>query len=425
MTEIIAILIECWPWLLAMLVLIGMSAFFSGSEAALFLLRGPDRRTLLQGGPSARAAARLLDDPDRVLSAVLLWNLVINLVYFTIGSSVSLRLGGQGGSAVVIFALGSLLMLIFCSEMLPKSIAVLNPRRASTLVGLPLATMVRVVDPMLPVLRTINLLSRRLLWPRFEPEAYLDTADLERAIRLSTDDAALLANEEMVLHNVVSLSEIRMDELMRPRLHFQTFRPPVTWEDLKGKLPPSGYLFLTDEEGDDVVAFVNLQESSQLFEKQLDASAEPVVYVPWCADAPDALELMQAHDCEVAVVVNEMGETIGVATYEDMLTVMFAQHSTRSDRLLKGTAINQVEDGLWHVTGMTSIRRLTRYFKRESLPSGRNVTIAGVVQDQLQRLPEAGDECRWAGFVIRVLETPERGYMTLELTLDPDEEVSS
>ncbi len=423
--NLVAIVIDTWPWLLAMFAFIGLAAFFSASEAALFMLRSPDRCALMRGGPSARAAAHLLDDPERVLSAVLFWNHGIILIYFTIGSSVSLRISDQGGSMAAIFAFGSLLVLIFFSEMLPKSIGVLNPQRVSTLVGLPLATLVCVVDPMLPVLRTINLLSRRLIWPRFEPEKYLDTADIERAIRLSTDDADMLASEQMVLRNIVSMSDIRMDEIMQPRLHFQTFRLPVTWEDIKVKLPPNGYLFLTDEQGDDVVAFVNLQEPTRLFEKCLDTAAEPVVYVPWCAAAPDALEMMQTRDCEVAVVVNEMGETIGVATFEDMLTAMFAQEFERSDRLLEETAISKVDEGVWRVTGMTSIRQLTKYFQRELLPSGRSVTIAGVLQAQLQRLPVAGDKCHWAGFAIRVLENPKRGYITLELILDPDKEMSS
>ena len=72
------VLIEMSPWLIAMAVLIACSAFFSGSEAALFYLRWDDRRTLSVGGPSQRAAARLLKNPDRLLSAVLLWNLAIN-----------------------------------------------------------------------------------------------------------------------------------------------------------------------------------------------------------------------------------------------------------------------------------------------------------------------------------------------------------
>ena len=80
------------PWLVAMVVLILCSAFFSSSEAACFYLRSADRRRLASGNQAQRMVARLLDEPDRLLTAVLFWNLVVNLAYFTIASIVSLQL---------------------------------------------------------------------------------------------------------------------------------------------------------------------------------------------------------------------------------------------------------------------------------------------------------------------------------------------
>ena len=124
------VLIDMSPWLIAMAVLIACSAFFSGSEAALFYLRWEDRRTLAAGGPSQRAAAALLQDPDRLLSAVLLWNLAINMTYFGISSIVALQIEHEvGRSPAVVFSSISLLVIIFFSEMLPKSMAVLGARR--------------------------------------------------------------------------------------------------------------------------------------------------------------------------------------------------------------------------------------------------------------------------------------------------------
>ena len=84
-------LAELLPWLLALGVLIGLSAFFSASEAALFYLRPVERRRLLQGSLAARVAARMLTEPERLLSAVLFWNLVVNVVYFALSSIVALK----------------------------------------------------------------------------------------------------------------------------------------------------------------------------------------------------------------------------------------------------------------------------------------------------------------------------------------------
>ena len=80
------LLIHYASWLAAMALLLVCSAFFSASEAALFYLRRPERRLLAAGNPSQRIAAALLADPDRLLTAVLFWNLLVNLAYFAVAS---------------------------------------------------------------------------------------------------------------------------------------------------------------------------------------------------------------------------------------------------------------------------------------------------------------------------------------------------
>ena len=130
--------------LAAMGVLILFSAFFSSSEAALFYLSRPERRKLAQGSRAGRIAARLLAEPDRLMTAVLFWNLVVNLAYFALASIISIRLEHDGHTAAAIHsAVGSLLAIIVCSEMLPKSLAVLQPRRLAAFVAIPVAAMLR------------------------------------------------------------------------------------------------------------------------------------------------------------------------------------------------------------------------------------------------------------------------------------------
>ncbi len=156
-------LTEAWPWLVAMGVLILFSALFSGSEAALFSLQNRGRRQLARSGVGGRLAAGLLQQPERLLSAILFWNLLINMTYFAITAIIGGRLEADpnaGPSVAVPFTVASLVAIIFFSEMLPKSVAVMAPLRFSIVVGPPLAMAVKVVDPLLPVVRTSNVLAR-------------------------------------------------------------------------------------------------------------------------------------------------------------------------------------------------------------------------------------------------------------------------
>jgi len=410
------VLIEYAAWLVAMGLLVLCSAFFSASEAALFYLNRYDRRRLASGNRAQRIASGLLAEPDRLLTAVLFWNLVVNIVYFTVASitSISLKTSGRAPEAGA-FAVGSLLMLIVFSEMLPKSLAVLQPRTVATLVAVPLSAAVRLLDPALPVLRTINLLSRRVLWPTFKPESYLRVGDLERAVELSTSNMALLEQEQAVLQSIVSFSEIRADELMRPRTQFLSFRPPVALADLQGQLPPSGYLLVAEPESDEVAGAIALRDLSHVPTERLEEYAEPVVYVPWCTTVAEALETMQRANRQVAAVINEFGETIGILTFDDILYRIFSPSASRSERLLRRVPIRQVGPEVWHVTGMTSLWRLARYFHIDR-PASKSVTVAGVVQEALGRLPDPGDECRWGPFHLKVLDVPQRGQLLVELT---------
>ncbi|MFV1964748.1 MAG: CNNM domain-containing protein [Pirellulaceae bacterium] len=406
------------PWLAAMAVLIVCSAFFSASEAALFYLRAQDRRVLASGNRSQRMAARLLEDPDRLLTAVLFWNLVANISYFAIVSVAGFQLGrdeSHGQSAAVAFGATSLLLIIFFSEMLPKSLAVLSARRLSGWLGTPLSIAVRVADPLMPVFRLANVLSQRLVWPRFHPEPYLEVSDLERAIELSSSNKQLVKQEQAALRNIVLLSDIRVDEWMRPRAQFRTFRPPVSLSDLGGKMTPSGYLLVTEPDSEEVASSVHLKELSDIPQEHLEHHAEPVVYLPWCATVADALQEMKQRHRQVVAVLNEHGETIGILTFEDVLDTVFTYNPSRSRILLNLKPIHYIAPGVWMVAGVTSLRRLASDLKI-GFPPSKSVTIAGVIQEKLGRLAEAGDTCDWGPFRMKVLEAPERGHMLVELT---------
>ncbi|HYW80174.1 MAG TPA: hemolysin family protein [Thermoguttaceae bacterium] len=416
------LLIQYAPWLVAMGILILCSAFFSASEAAFFYLGHPQRRRLASGNRAQQIAAGLLAEADRLLTAVLFWNLVVNLAYFTIASIISLALESNGYSTEAgSFAIGSLLVMIVLSEMLPKSLAVLRPRGVATMAAVPLAAMVRLLDPILPLLRLANLLSRRLFCPRFEAEPHLGVGDLERAVELSTSDATLLQQEQRVLQNIVSLSDLRVDELMRPRVQFLVFPPPVSLADLKGRMPPSGYLLVTEPDSDEVAGAITLRDLSSVPTEHLEHHAEPVVYVPWSTTVSQTLEVMHRQDRQVAAVVNEHGETIGILTFDDVLDTIFGRSPSRSERLLRQVPIRQVGPGTWHVVGMTSLRRLAREFQVQR-PSSRSVTIAGVVQEVLQRLPLPGDQCDWGPFHLKVLSVLSQGHLLIELTFADGQE---
>ena len=424
-------LIALAPWLVAMAVLIASSSFFSASEAALFYLRPSDRRSLKNGTRSEQSAFRLLADSERLLSAVLFWNLLINISFFAISSVVAIRIEqsselGQGFA--VAFAVGSLLVIIFFSEMLPKSVAVLRPLRLVRIVSLPLAVFVRMLDPVMPVLQGINLITKRLFFPNIKQEPYIAMEDLERAIEITgSSDDSVIRQEQAVLQNIVLLSNIRIDEWMRPRTQFENYTPPVSLGDLNGQIPASGYLLITEPESEEIEKAVRLDNHFHFPDENLEKLAEPVLYLPWCSTVADALERLSHKEREVTVVLNEYGETIGILTIEDILETVFNYAPSRSKRILDQNPIHKVTDGKWVVSGMMSLSYLVRELEDDiaeslKIPETHSVTVGGVIQEEMQRLAEQGDSCIWGPLQFRVIEIEHRGNMLVELTL-PEPEV--
>jgi putative hemolysin len=329
------------PWVLPMAILLVASGLMSGSEAALFSLRRRDLKQLQAGGGTGKLAADLLANPERLLSGILFWNLLVNMTYFAMVGIVGGRLersevGGTG--AAVTFTLANLLIVIFFSEMLPKSLAVLAPRRIASLCSLPLTIAIRILRPVLPVIRLANLATRRLIWPGFQPEPEIDLEAIGRAIDLGTGDTALAMREQSALKNLVQLADLRVDECMRPRSSLTLCSPPILPEAISRTFdrsvegqPANGYLLVTEPGGDHIVGSLNVE---QLRPSQLNnptAMIEPVGYVPWSSNVSGVLDLLQRQRISVAVVVNEFGDTIGMLSIEDIvqqiLTGRFEHHA--------------------------------------------------------------------------------------------------
>ncbi len=387
-----------------MTVLVLFSAFFSGSEAALFSLSHRKRKSLERAGIGGRIALRLLEHPERLLSAILFWNLLINMLYFAITAIIGAELKADataGRSVAIAFTALSLLAIIFFSEMLPKSVAVLAPVQLSALVGAPLTVAVRLVSPVLPLVAVTNLAASRLIWPSFKPEPEIDLADIERAIELGTDDAALMQRERMVLRGLVEMAETRVSELMRPRNKLWMCSDPSDRSVTRGALPPSGYLMITNEEGDMIVSAIGVRtlRPSQL--DDLSSAAEPVIYVPWSALASQVLDQLNEEDRAVAAVVNEFGELVGAVSIDGILRCVLS--ATHDEDLFGESSVQEIERDHYRVLGTASVRGLAKRLGISVSEEGVT-TVAGFIQRHNERLPRLGDSAKLGRFTLTVIE---------------------
>lgn len=394
------VLADAWSWLIAMGVLIIFSGLFSGGEAAMFSLHARDRRALARGGTSGRMTVSLLKQPERLLSAILFWNLLVNMTYFGIAAIIGARLeasAAAGRSAAVIFTVVSLLTIIFFSEMLPKSFAVLAPVRVSVVFAPALTLAVRIVSPILPLLQVINLAASRLIWPTFEAEPELELSDIEQAIELGTDDAALAQRERLALRGLVGMAETRAVELMRPRSKLRTASFPLDSSLLLEGIPPGGYLMIAESDEDLITASVGFRMLRPSQIDDLESAAEPVIYVPWSARVAQVFDQLHDEDRSVAVVVNEFGEAIGALSAEDILRSVLALRDSGDD------SIQQLGPEHFRMTGWVSLRSLVKQLDLD-VPEEHTATVGGYLQRHNERRPRAGDTAPLGPFELKVVD---------------------
>jgi Mg2+/Co2+ transporter CorB len=405
-------------WMIAMCALVLASAFFSSSETALFYLSHDELRGFRVGRARERIVAQLLAEPDRLLTAVLFWNLIINLTYFALSIIVAHQLADSGHRAEAgVFGFVSLFGIILLGEVLPKSFAVVFRRAWAKTVSWPLAASVRVLDPILPKLGQLTRVARRTFWPHIRQEPYLNADDLERAVEASKLSADVVRQERLLLHNILDLSEITVEEVMRPRGTFFSARSPLSLTAFHGEVPPGDYVAVHGDDPDEIQGAVPLASFSHVAEHNLDEAAEAVPYVPWCANLAYTLQLLREKFAGMGAVVNEYGETIGIVLAEDILdTVLLAQPS-RARRLLDREPVLEVSPGKYHVEGITTLRYLCKRLGMDYDSDEEDfVTVVGMMHEELEHLPAVGDACFWRGYQVKVIEVIARARVRVMIS---------
>ena len=397
------------PELAAMLVLTAASGFFSSSETAIFCLSHDELRGFRNGRRNEQAVVSLLSDPDRLLTAILFWNLVINMTYFAVSVVLTQGLAeeGQGGVAALV-GFASLIWIILFGEVLPKSGAVAFRKLLTATFSWPLAASVRVLDPLMPLFRGLTRAIRRAFWPGLKRESYLTPDDLEQAIDNSKKSDEVILQERQVLHNTLDLSEVTAEQAMRPRGTYLTLKPPISLDDLRSNNNGNVSLdFVAVANTDDtaVESVISIASFSNIPEHDLQDRAETVIHVPWCSDLAYTLQQIRENYCQMASVVNEYGETVGMVTQDDIIDNVLLAEPSRAARILKRNPIIEIDDHRYHVDGITSLRYLCRQLNIPYEPAADDaVTVAGLLQEQLERIPDVGDECRWLGLQIKVID---------------------
>ncbi len=408
--------------IVAMLVLLAGSAFFSSSETAFFNLT---RRQIKQINhsihPVQKLLARLLKRPGQLLNCLLLGNITVNVLYFAVSSTLMLRLKTSWGvSAAAALAFATFMMLVLLGEILPKSLAYSNSWKIASLAALPAFLCVQVFGPLAFLARVLIVepIMRILLGHRRLPKTVTLT-EFRSLIDFSRQRGLISEDENRLLAEVVELGFLKVRDVMQPRVDMVACEVADSPSTVKERMRRHGLtkmpVYVRDI--DRVVGMVHLRQLLLRPEASLDRLVQPVQFVPEQKTVESLLEFFRNSQTDVAVVVDEYGGIAGSVRLEDIAEELFGEPET-NDGI---EPIQQLGPFEYRLSGSLSIHDWADVF---GLDPGemRLATIGGVVTALLGRIPREGDVAQLKNLRFTVERVGRHRIESVILSLEPIEE---
>ncbi len=399
------------------------SAFFSGSETALFRLRSHDLdgENKDQVGPADVAVRDLTSSSSRLLVTILLGNNVVNILGASVASGLAISLlGTELGIPTATFVM-TLLVLLLC-EILPKAVAARHPRGVSRVVGLPLYLFHQMLRPVHGLFdRGIEPLVRRVTGG-VEGDESLGSEEVLRLAREALDDVEDAGSPLAIIGATSNAAEMDVSEIMVPRTEIEAYPTDTPVSELIEKLLEGRYtrVPIYEESIDHVLGVIHLKDLMKLHRadgKELFGILKPVLRVPERKPILRLLTEMQRAFCHVALVKDEFGVTQGLVTQEDILEEIVGEIRDEfdSEELL---TIRKLRDGSYEVLGRVSVLD----FNRESgwqVPAEKGDTIGGLCFNTLERAPRKGEKICVPGYAIECIDVSGSRITRVKVTEEP------
>ena len=405
--------------LLVMLFLLFLSGFFSGSETAFFSIPPEIEGTLPWHKNSLdRMVGRLLDDPGALLSTILLANLAVNVLYFSLAASTVSRIEGFWGQAGL--SLGFLVLLLVMGEIVPKTLAMGSPLQAARLVA-PFLSLVHVLFA--PGRKILALLAGKLLGRlsrEGEQRRRLTPAEMARLIHGRADHFGLDHRTASLLREVVEMGELKVREVMIPRVDLPAYDLDRGIGELKDymrkKTLPWAVVYKKDlDRAKGIVTARDLFLGEE--DVPLIRRVRSLPVVPEVARLEAALDVFRRGGRDFAFAVDEYGGLAGLLTLEHLVETIVGELSEEYEK--PGDEIRHAGEGRWRIEGTLSIREWAERFLPDGEIPARVETVGGLVAWLLGRIPTQGDQAVFGTYLFRVLKVRKKRVVLVEMTRRP------
>jgi Mg2+/Co2+ transporter CorB len=398
---------------IAIIVLLVLSAFFSATETALMSLnRYRLRHQARSGHRGARVAEWLLQRPDRLIGLILLGNTTVNLTAAALVTILAQRLGGQGTVLVATFLL-AIVVLIFC-EVAPKTIAALNPARIALPAALVYYPLLKITYPIVWLLNLVANGLLRLLGVRADQIASHSLSAEELRTVVAEAGVMVPRRHQRMLLSILDLDAVTVDDIMVPRQEIVGLDLDRSWEENLGVIQTSPYnrLPVYREYIDNIIGVARIRDllpelaRGELTQALLLERIRDSYFVPEGTPLNKQLLNFQQHRRRSAFVVDEYGDVQGLITTQDIINELVGELDQGSTA--KDLGVTKESDRSYVVDASANVRQLNRVMNW-NLPTDGPKTLNGLIVEQLATIPETGTGVTVADYPIEILDTSEHG----------------
>lgn len=397
--------------ILAILVLLALSAFFSGSETALTAVSRARMHALEEDGNHRAAIVnRLLNQREKMIGAILLGNTLVDVLAAAIASHIAVEIYGEVGVAYAT-AILTVTIVIF-GAVLPKTYALAYSDKASLII----APVMRVfVYALTPLTRMIAFVVAQIL--KLTPSKVDDAANILAAheeirgtIDLQAKEGAVAKEAANMLGGVLDLRDLQVADIMVHRTKMETINADDAPAKIVDEILKSQYTRapVWRDEPENIIGVLHSKDLlAALGRAGWDISKLDIMsftaapwFIPDTTSLKDQLDEFLKKKAQMALVVDEYGEVQGLITLEDILEEIVGQITDEHDT--PETGIRPQPDGTVNVDGAVAIRDINRHCDW-NLPDDEATTIAGLVIHEAQTIPEPGQQFTFHGYRFEIL----------------------
>jgi len=411
--------------ILYLVALLFLSAFFSGSEAAMLSVQRVRIQHLVSTKTAGAArVARMVESPDKLLPPILLGNNLVNTGAAALATAVTLSVVSDESQGVLIATGVVTVALLIFGESLPKTAAARHAERVAIVVALPLEWLSWLLRPVSFLLERLSA-GVALLIGGGSSRGAITGEEIKAMVTVGRDEGAVESGEAEMIRRVLEFGDRHVREVMTPR-------PEVIWVELGTTIRQFLDLYnvnyhtrfpVYQEQIDNVVGIVAVKDVMRLLSggADLDApvteSVRPPLFVPETKRGQELFDEMRASGNQIAMIADEFGGVAGLVTLKRLVEDIVGKVGDEDQAIVD--EIVEVNEDTFDLDAAMSIADFNEHLELE-LPSGEYETVAGFVLEQLGNVPVIGDQVAYQNLHFAVTEMRGVRIVQVRLTRIPE-----